>query len=245
MFKPVTALVTLSTYAALVAAQGEVTLYGLSLAPQASIAAQFNDLLGLAIIGGGDVKASAVAVDPAGATYYVGVQQVSVVPTTVSGGALTTVTLPTPSAATCKALVPSSLYMSLTSCSVTFRADASRIIQEVAIETEASGIKANFDYELECTHNIAENVPEEERKMICKVKSEVKAEGPVSGAIVASTFEQTETGVPIAAVTVTNPANLTLPTGLPQESKEGSAAKSSVGMLGFIAVGVAVASQLL
>jgi hypothetical protein len=105
MFKPSTTLFTLSAYAALVAAQGEVTLYGLSLAPQASLAAQFNGLLGAVLLDGGDVKASAVAVDQAGATYYVGVQQVTVVPTTASGGELTTVTLPTPSPATCELFV--------------------------------------------------------------------------------------------------------------------------------------------
>jgi hypothetical protein len=112
----------------------------------------------------------------------------------------------------------------------------------VAIETTAGGVKANFDYELECTHNVAEGVPEAERKMVCKFKSEVKAEGPAKGVVTASTFEATETGVPVAAVTVTNPANLTLPTGLPKESQKGSASKASVGMIGFIAVGAAIAS---
>ncbi|KAH6899103.1 hypothetical protein BKA70DRAFT_1563351 [Coprinopsis sp. MPI-PUGE-AT-0042] len=229
MFKPATRLALLSACAVLAAAQGEVTLYGLSLAPQPSLAAKFNDVLGAVLLGGGNVKASAVAVDPAGATYYVGVQQVSVVPT-ISSGQLTTITLPTPSAAT-----------------FTFRADASRIVQEVAIETEASGVKSSFDYELDCTHNAAEDVPEEERTMVCKVKSEVVAEGPAAGAKVESTFEETATGLAIAAVTVTNPANLTLPTGLPttSPSDKGSASKTSVGMLGLIAAGAAIVSQLL
>ncbi|KAH6906975.1 hypothetical protein BKA70DRAFT_1491801 [Coprinopsis sp. MPI-PUGE-AT-0042] len=225
MFKTATALATLSAYAALVAAQSEVTLYDLSFVPQptsggSGLADQFADVLGAVILGGGDVKASAVAVDTAGATYYVGVQEVSVLPTT-SAGRLTTVILPTPSPAT-----------------FTFRADASRVMQEATTATEISGVKANIAYGVECTHDIDEDTPVEEGVIVCKGKLEVQAEG--KGQKAATTIEVTETGKPVAVVTITNPANLTLPTGLP-----GSGSKTSVGMLGFIVAGVAITSQLL
>ncbi|KAH6899115.1 hypothetical protein BKA70DRAFT_1314439 [Coprinopsis sp. MPI-PUGE-AT-0042] len=222
MFKTATALTTLSAYAALVAAQSEVTLYDLSFVPQptsggSGLADQFADVLGAVILGGGDVKASAVAVDTAGATYYVGVQEVSVLPTT-SAGRLTTVILPTPSPATL-VIINEDLRSSHLPCRC------------------FPGVKANIAYGVECTHDIDEDTPVEEGVIVCKGKLEVQAEG--KGQKAATTIEVTETGKPVAVVTITNPANLTLPTGLP-----GSGSKTSVGMLGLIAAGAAIASQL-
>ena len=66
---------------------------------------------------------------------------------------------------------------------------------------------------------------------------EVKAEGQK----VATTIEVTTTGDAVPFVTITNPANLTLPTGVP----DGSAYRHGAGVLGFIAGGIALLSQLL
>ena len=103
MYKQFFALAFLSGYAALVAAQREVTLYDLSLIPEPTgLPEDLRNILAAAAAAGvGEVKATPVAVDPAGATYYVGVEEFSVVPTIVAG-ALTTVALPTPELFTCK-----------------------------------------------------------------------------------------------------------------------------------------------
>jgi hypothetical protein len=106
MLKTATTFATLSAYVALTVAQSEVTLYDLSFAPQptddgSGLGQQFNDVLGAVVLGAGAATASAVAVDGAGATYYVGVQELSVLPTNF-GGVVTTVVLPTPTLATCE-----------------------------------------------------------------------------------------------------------------------------------------------
>lgn len=103
-----TIIATISACVTLAVAQSKVTLYDLSFAAQPTtgggtrgVEDQFRDILGSGFFGKAEVKASAVAVDTAGATYYVGVQEVTVAPTTV-GGRLTLVPLATPSPATCK-----------------------------------------------------------------------------------------------------------------------------------------------
>lgn len=104
MYKSTT-FVALSAHAALVAAQSAVTIYDISLVPEPTsgaggLAGQLDRVIDALVLGGGDIRASAVAVDTAGATYYVGVQQVSAVPTNI-GSVLTTVVLPTPTTTTC------------------------------------------------------------------------------------------------------------------------------------------------
>lgn len=51
---------------------------------------------------------------------------------------------------------------------------------------------------------------------MCKSKLEVNGEG--QGLEFATTFEGTETGKPVAAVTITNPANLALATVAPGDN---------------------------
>jgi hypothetical protein len=98
-----TTLLVISSFAALGAAQSTVTLYDLSFAAPSSagtgLPGQLSDVLFDIVQGAGDIKASAVAVDSEGATHYVGVRPVSVVPTTASGR-VTTAVLPTPSTET-------------------------------------------------------------------------------------------------------------------------------------------------
>ncbi|KAH6899107.1 hypothetical protein BKA70DRAFT_1051946, partial [Coprinopsis sp. MPI-PUGE-AT-0042] len=183
-------------------AQNTVTIYDIDIAPEPTSGAggldQINDVLGAVVRGGGDIKASAVAVDTAGATYYVGVQEISVLPTN-DGGVLTTAVLPTPTLAT-----------------FTFRADASRVIHEGALETSVEGVDASVAYELDCTHDVDEDTPVEEGVIICKAKLEVEA--GAAGQTIARTFEVTTTGQAVPLVTIINAPELDLPTSEPAAS---------------------------
>jgi hypothetical protein len=109
MYRPHTSIAFFAYAVALAVAQSAVTIYDISFVPEPTNSGtgnleaqikQFNGPGGL-FLGGGDIRASAVAVDAAGATYYVGVQQVSVVATEIDM-LLTTFTLPTPTPTTCK-----------------------------------------------------------------------------------------------------------------------------------------------
>ncbi|KAH6905881.1 hypothetical protein BKA70DRAFT_1402337 [Coprinopsis sp. MPI-PUGE-AT-0042] len=254
MYKSTT-FVSLFVYTALVAAQNAVTIYDISFVPEptsgtSGLEDQFNNVLGAVALGGGEIKASAVAVDTAGATYYVGVQEISVLPTN-AGGVLTTVVLPTPTLTT-----------------FTFRADASRVVLEDAIETTIEGVEANMAYGVECTHDVDADTPVEEGVIICKAKIEIEAEA--AGQTLASTIELTTTGQAKPLVTITNPANLNLPTGEPgvpaasggsirpsaasgsgvptpssTPGADGSGHRTRAGILGFVTASVIIASQLL
>ncbi|KAH6906964.1 hypothetical protein BKA70DRAFT_1285938 [Coprinopsis sp. MPI-PUGE-AT-0042] len=208
MYKATT-FVTLFVYTALGAAQDPVTIYDISFVPEPTRGAggledQLNNVLGaVARVGGGEIKASAVAVDTAGDTYYVGVQEISVLPTN-AGGVLTTVVLPTPTFTTS-----------------TFRADASRVVLEDAIETTIERVKASMAYGVKYTHDVDADTPVEE------------GANPLVGlATPPSSHPTGEPGVPAA------PGGSVRPSGL-------SGSGPSAGILGFVTASVIIASQLL
>ncbi|KAH6919338.1 hypothetical protein BKA70DRAFT_1215037 [Coprinopsis sp. MPI-PUGE-AT-0042] len=196
MLKKITTLAAFSSCAALATAQSTITLYDLSLAAPSSAGTgfpgQLSDVLYDVVQGAGDIKASAVAVDPEGATYYVGVRPVSVVPTTASGR-VTTAILPTPSTET-----------------LTFRADASQVFNEVHTTTTIDGIRAEIDVAIVCTHDVDDDTPVEEAEIVCRQRAVYNLED--GGVTVGTTVLATTTGEVREILTVTNPANLTLPT---------------------------------
>ncbi|KAH6899203.1 hypothetical protein BKA70DRAFT_1437685 [Coprinopsis sp. MPI-PUGE-AT-0042] len=197
MLKKITTLAAFSSCAALATAQSTITCTDLSLAAPSSArdrASRPNyptcSMMSCKVAG--DIKASAVAVDPEGATYYVGVRPVSVVPTTASGR-VTTAILPTPSTET-----------------LTFRADASQVFNEVHTTTTIDGIRAEIDVAIVCTHDVDDDTPVEEAEIVCRQRAVYNLED--GGVTVGTTVLATTTGEVREILTVTNPANLTLPT---------------------------------
>lgn len=132
----------------------------------------------------------------------------------------------------------------------------------VTTATVVSGVKANIEIDSECMHDVDGDTPVEDGVIVCKLK--VGLDAQAGGQKVATTFEGTTTGQPVAVLTITNPANLTLPTsepsfeettdtstsnsnlptGEPAAGEDGSGSKMRVGSLGLIVAGLAIASQL-
>jgi hypothetical protein len=117
----VAALVLSSTISALAAPQNMVTLYGLSAeapaptmtsrpcggddcgGPRSVLPEDIPALVHAGVhLGDEIIGATAIAVDGAGATYYVGVHRYSVIRTAVAPGVIRTSTLPTPTSETSK-----------------------------------------------------------------------------------------------------------------------------------------------
>ncbi|KAH6899106.1 hypothetical protein BKA70DRAFT_1314426, partial [Coprinopsis sp. MPI-PUGE-AT-0042] len=243
MYKATT-FVTLFVYTALGAAQDPVTIYDISFVPEPTRGAggledQLNNVLGaVARVGGGEIKASAVAVDTAGDTYYVGVQEISVLPTN-AGGVLTTVVLPTPTFTTS-----------------TFRADASRVVLEDAIETTIERVKASMAYGVKYTHDVDADTPVEEGSLVSPLRLVAppptgQADPLVTLATPLSSLPTGEPGVPAAPGGSVRPGALS-GSGVPDGSAslssnpraDGSGHRTSAGILGFVTASVIIASQL-
>lgn len=165
----------------------------------------------------------------------------------------------------------SSKVANLKTLIVTFRADASRVLQDGGIETTIQGVEANIVYGVECTHDVDADTPVEEGVIVCKGNIQIAAD--VQGQTVAETIALTRTGQAVPLVTVTNQVNLNLPTsgvaspevtaaftlpgrpvsldpsgsGAPSSTPQddGSGHKREAGAMGFIAAGILIACQLL
>ncbi|KAH6906906.1 hypothetical protein BKA70DRAFT_381793 [Coprinopsis sp. MPI-PUGE-AT-0042] len=233
-FSPLSAALLVSV-ASTAAAQGSpVTFYGISVNPSgtplpiASLRNNPHDLVNAAAHFGGDlVDVTPIAVDTAGATYYVGVNIVSLAFDTI-GGELKTIPLPTPSSET-----------------ITFRADKTRFVYDTGPTAgfDSSGRRVAGEVAIDCSHDVDEDTSVEEGVIVCKKK--VVAQGLTE--IVATT-----TGKPIALGAVTNAANLTLstsespsnisPTPIPpsRPADPGSGNKVNMTSLGSIIVAVAL-----
>lgn len=194
MHKQTLKLTAFSAYVTFAVAQTTITLYDLSLPVPSSqgtgLPGQLSDVLFDLAQGAGDIEASAVAVDSDGFTYYIGERPVSVVPTTVSGR-LTTAVLPTPFTET-----------------LTFRADASRIFNQAQLTTTVEGVKAEIDVSVVCTHDVDDDTSVEDAEVVCHQKGVIDLDDGAAG----TTIYATTTGDVMEVLTVTNAANLTLPT---------------------------------
>jgi hypothetical protein len=98
----------------------------------------------------------------------------------------------------------------------------------VTAAMESGGVWVKLEGEIDCTHDVDDDTPVEEGTIICKKRVGFEAAG--GGQKIGTTAVVTTTGRPIAIGTITNAANLTLPTGAP-----GSANRARVGWGAMVA----------